>query len=431
MTDDTIERPFGVWTAAALVVGAVIGAGIFIMPGQLAVYGWTGVAAWIIGGGGALVIALVLAAIARARPNEPGLIAVIGEVLGPMFGVLNGWGAWMSYCCGNASIALTAVRYASQFWPPLGDGSLNQALSASAIIGGLSWLNLCGLRAAGRFQVVTTILKLLPLAAVLVILAWITTSDIGAFSRNPHAPFSGVDLFPAAALAFVAIMGFESASLAAERVRDPERNVPRSTILGVLLCSLIYLAVCSGIVFIMPEAEVTVSNAPIAMFIAGVWGDWAGLAVAGFAVISAVGGLNVWVMLQGEVPLGLARAGLLPRSVGWTNRHDIAAVPLLVGSSVTILLLLSSSWRDGAALMDFMLRLTAASGLWIYVFACISALVLRVRVVVATLGLLFSLALLYGSGKEAVLLSIALMLAVLPLYWLARRATLSAAATAP
>lgn len=425
--DETEARPFGVWTAAALVVGAVIGAGIFIMPSQLASYGWTGVVAWIVGGGGALVIALVLAAIARARPQEPGLIAVIGEVLGPVFGVLNGWGAWMSYCCGNAYISLTAVRYASQFWPPLGATSFNQALAASAIIASLSWLNLCGLRAAGKFQVVTTVLKLLPLAAVLGILAWLVGSDPGAYASNPHEPFSGTDLFPAAALAFVAIMGFESASLAAERVRNPERNVPRSTIMGVLLCCLIYLAVCSGIVFALPEAEVTASNAPIAMFIARFWGDWAGLAVAGFAVISAVGGLNVWVMLQGEVPLGLARAGLLPRAVGWTNRHDVAAVPLLAGSGVTILLLLSSSWRDGAALMDFMLKLTSASGLWIYVFACISALVLRVRVVVAALGLIFSLALLYGSGMEAVLLSIALMLAALPFYWLARRAITPAA----
>ncbi len=428
--DETEARPFGVWTAAALVVGAVIGAGIFIMPSQLAAYGWTGVAAWIAGGGGALLIALVLAAIARARPQEPGLIAVIGEVLGPVFGVLNGWGAWMSYCCSNAYISLTAVRYATQFWPELGRTSWNETLAASAIMAGLAWLNLSGLRAAGRFQVATTVLKLLPLAAVLAILAWIAGSNPGAFGRTPHAAFSGGDLFPAAALAFVAIMGFESASLAAERVRNPERNVPRSTILGVLLCCAIYLLVCSGIVFVLPEAEATASRAPIAMFIAGYWGDWAGLAVAGFAVISAVGGLNVWVMMQGEVPLGLARAGLLPKAIGRTNRHDIAVVPLVTGTGLTILLLLSSIWRDGAALMDFMLRLTSASGLWIYAFACVSALVLRVRVVVAALGLIFTLALMYGSGLEAVLLSIALMLAALPFYWLARRAATPAATAA-
>jgi APA family basic amino acid/polyamine antiporter len=115
------SRPFGFWTACALVVGGVIGAGIFVMPSQLAPYGWTGVAAWIVGGLGAVAIGLVLSSVAESRPEEPGLIAVIGEVLGPVWGVIVGWGAWVSYWCANAYIALTAARYAGTFWAPLAD----------------------------------------------------------------------------------------------------------------------------------------------------------------------------------------------------------------------------------------------------------------------------------------------------------------------
>ena len=317
------HRPFGFWTATAFVVGGVIGAGIFVLPSQLARFGWTGAAAWVFGGAGAVVIALVLSAITAARPQAAGLIAVTGEVLGPVVGVLTGWGAWVSYFCANAYIALTAARYASEFWLPLGATPLRLALAASLIIAGLTVLNLSGLRASGRFQVVTTALRLLPMAAVLIIvmLLWFTGSP--DFAREPEAPFVPADLFAASTLAFVAIVGFESASIAAQRVRNPERNIPRATIGGVVVCCLIYLVVCTGIDFALPPAAVASSKAPVALFIAHYWGSWAGLTVAAFAVISSVGCLSVWVLLQGEVPLGLVRAGLLPAWLARTNDEDI------------------------------------------------------------------------------------------------------------
>ena len=415
------ERPFGFWMATALVVGGVIGAGIFVLPSQMAVFGWTGVAAWLLGGAGAIVIARVLASVAEARPEEPGLMAVIGEVLGPIAGLINGWGAWVSYWCANAYIALTSVRYASDLWPFLAKTPFHQAVGASMLIAGLTWLNLVGLKASGRFQVVTTLLKLIPLVAVIVILARLGLSDAGAFAVQPHAPFQPSGLFAATTLAFVAIIGFESASIAAQRVRNPERIVPLATMSGVVLSSLIYIVVCTGVSFILPQEAVAVSNAPIALFIGNYWGSWADHAVAAFAVISTVGGLNVWIMLQGEVPLALARAGMLPEWLARTNAGDIAAVPLVLASALSILILLVGGWTDGTGLMDLMLKLTAASGIWLYIFACLTALKLGVRRILSVLGLLFSTAILYGAGLETVSLSLALMLAALPLYYLAQR----------
>lgn len=427
MTDTAIHRPFGFWTATAYVVGGVIGAGIFVIPASVAPLGWNGVAAWIVGAAGAVAIALVLAAIARARPDEPGLMAIIGEVLGPAAGVVNGWGAWVSYWCANAYIALTSARYAAEFWPVLGSSPFAQAATASLIVAALTALNLNGVRSSGRFQVATTALKLLPMFAVMLIVGWLLAVDPGVFSRERHAALAVDSTFTAVALTFGAIIGFESASIAAQRVRDPQRNVPRATVIGVALCCLIYLVVCTGIVFSMPQAEVAGSNAPIAMFVARHWGDWAGLAIAGFAVVSTVGCLNVWVLMQGEVPLGLARAGLLPEWFGRTNANEVAVAPILIGSSCSVLLLLIASWGSGAALMDFMLLLTATSGIWVYTFACISALRLRVGTVPAVLGLGFVAALLFGAGADVVLLSLALLAAALPLYWLARAGRINSA----
>ena len=423
MTTDS-ARPFGFWTAMALVVGGVIGAGIYVVPGQFAGLGWTGAAAWLLGGAGALLIGRVLTALISARPNEPGVIAVIGEVLGPIPGVLVGWGAWVSYWCANAYIALTAARYAGTLVPELTATPLRQTITACLAIVALSALNLSGLKGAGRFQVLTTALKLLPLLAVMVILGGMALT--AGTAAHPviveHAAFSLGGLLPATTLAMVAIIGFESASIAAERIRDPERNVTRSTMAGIVMACLLYFIVCTGITFTVPAAKLVGSTAPVALFIADHWGPWAGGAVAGFAVISSIGCLNVWIMLQGEVPLGLVRAGLLPDWLGRTNDKDIATSPLIIASSLACGLLLLASWRSGAQIMDFMLKLTAVSGTWIYVFAALAALRLRLVPAVAALALAFALAIIVGAGFEAAWLGIVLMLAALPLYALAVRA---------
>jgi basic amino acid/polyamine antiporter, APA family len=428
MSDQAEARPFGIWTATALVIGGVIGAGIFVLPSQMAAFGWTGVGAWLLGGGGAIVISLVLASIAAARPDEPGLMAVIGEVLGPIPGVLNGWGSWTSYWCANAYIALTSARYASELWPFLAKTPFHLAVAASVLVAGLTVLNLAGLKTSGRFQVVTVLLKLLPLLVVVLIVAALLLQGGEAFAREAHAPLEVSGLFTATSMAFVAIVGFEAASITAQRVRNPERNVPRATMIGVVLSCLIYAVVCSGIVFALPQANLAASNAPIALFIGGYLGAGSGQAVAAFAVISTVGGLSLWIMLQGEVPLALARAGMLPAWMARTNARDIAVVPMVLASSLTVLVLLIGGWTNGSQLMDFLLLLTAASATWIYAFACLTALVLKVRPVLAALGLLFAASIMYGAGARTVLLSVALMLAALPLYWLARRSAATSAA---
>lgn len=415
---ESAPRPFGFWTATALVMGGMIGSGIFVLPAQLAPYGWTSIAAWIVGVGGALLIAWVLARLTAAMPEATGVVAMCGARLGPLPGVLVGWSYWVSVWSANAVIALTAVRYLAQFVPVLGATSLAQALSATMLLWLLTLLNLGGARLAGVFQVVTTLLKLLPLAAIVLILAGVTLSGGGAFHAEAHPPFALSQLTPALTLAFFAIVGFEAASVAAERVRDPARNVVRATLFGLGLTGLLYIAVCSGILFALPTAEVANAQAPFALFVERFWGHQAGLATAAFAAIAAIGALNGWTLLQGEVPLGMARAGLLPRWVGRTSARDVPIPMLLLATTLASVLVLSNATRSLGGLLDFMLRLTAAAAIWLYIGACLTALVKRIAPVAAVAGLVFALWAMWGAGLEAAGSSVALMLTALPLYWL-------------
>lgn len=415
---ESAPRPFGFWTATALVMGGMIGSGIFVLPAQLAPYGWTSIAAWIVGVGGALLIAWVLARLTAAMPEATGVVAMCGVGLGPLPGVLVGWSYWVSVWSANAVIALTAIRYLAQFVPLLGATSLAQALSATVLLWLLTLLNLGGARLAGAFQVTTTVLKLLPLAAIVVILAGVVLSGGGAFHAEARPPFAWSQLTPALTLAFFAIVGFEAASVAAERVRDPARNVVRATLFGLGLTGLLYILVCSGIIFALPTAEVATAQAPFAVFVERFWGHQAGLATAAFAAIAAIGALNGWTLLQGEVPLGMARAGLLPRWVGRTSARDVPIPVLLLTTGLASVLVLSNATRSLGGLLDFMLRLTAAASIWLYVGACLTALAKRIAPVAAVAGLGFAGWAMWGAGLEAAGASVVLMLTALPLYWL-------------
>ncbi len=421
------RRPFGFWTATALVVGGMIGAGIYVQPAQLSPFGWTGALAWLVAIPAAMLLAYVLSRLTAARPEATGIVAIVGASLGPLPGVLVGWSYWVAVVSANAIIALTAVRYAAALIPALTATPAVTALAAMALIWLLTALNLGGARGAGRFQVATTALKLLPLLAVVLILVGLTFTAGPQFVPGRVAPFAADQFTTALTLAFFPLVGFEAASLAAERVDNPARNVMRATLWGTALTGLLYLVISNGIVFALPPDQVAASDAPIALFVESFWGRGASLAVAAFASISAIGCLNGWVLMQGEVPLGMARAGLLPGSLGRTNHRDAPTLAILLSSVAGSVLIIAGAIPGLTGMLTFMLQLTTAATVWLYAGACLVALKLGIVRFVAAIGLLVSAGILWGSGTEALLLSIVLMLTALPLYWLARRSPATSA----
>jgi APA family basic amino acid/polyamine antiporter len=420
MTTDT--RPFGFWTATAMVIGGMIGAGIFVLPAQLAPYGATGAAGWVAAIGGAVVTAWVFSRLFATRPDATGAMDVVAGGLGALPAMLVAWSYWVSIWCANAVLALTASRYLAEFWPWLGSSTLVSVLAALAMLWALTLYNLLGARDVGRLQVVTVALKLLPLVAVAAILVGLVATDPGRFAAHPHPAFEPLQLTPALGLAFFALVGFECAGVAAERVRDPGRIIPLATMAGVVVTGALYLLVSTGIVYAMPQQALADSGAPIALFVGEFWGNAAGLITAAFAMVSALGCLNGYLLLVGEVPLGMARVGLLPRWMGRTSARDVPVAMILVGSVLASILILSNASRTLSGLMTFMLNITAAATIWLYIGACASAWMQRVARPWAVVGFAFATWVLIGQGLEAVGWSVVLMVTAVPLYWLRGRA---------
>jgi basic amino acid/polyamine antiporter, APA family len=412
----------GPWMATALVMGVMIGAGVFMLPAQLAPFGWNAVAAWGISIGGVMALALVLARLTRALPDASGPTGFVAAAFGPIPAFLIGYSYWISCWVSVVALAVAAVSALSIFAPGLAEIPYLPTILAVALLWTGTLITLRGAAAAGAFQLVTMAFKLIPLIVVIVLLGLLVAQHGSA----AIAPFPSEGLrfgatATASTLTLFALVGFESASVTASAVEDPARNVPRATLWGTALTGLLYLVVCSGIALTLPQALVAHSNAPFATFITQYWAREPALFVTVFVAICAIGSMGGNILMTGELPLAMARQGSLPRWFGVTSARGVPARALIVSSGLATLFVAFYASKTMADLFTFLALLLTSACLWLYLACALAALWLRVAMPVAALGLAFSLWALWGAGPDISALSLVMMASGLPLYYWARR----------
>jgi APA family basic amino acid/polyamine antiporter len=428
MPQHPTKRVFGFWICLALVIGNMIGSGVFLLPAALAPYGWNAIFGWMVTVAGALCLAFVFASFARRFPQAGGPYAYTREAFGaaPAFAVA--WSYWISVWTANATIAIAAVSYLSHFLPVLGQAP---GLLAIGFVWTCTLINCLSLRGAGGVQLVTTGLKLLPLIAAIILTALVTEGDGGA-STAPFRPqeISLAAITATASLTLWAMLGFESATIPAGRVRDPERNIPRATMVGTLLAGIVYLIACSGVALLLPAEQAAASNAPFADFIGLYWGPGPASLLALFAAISALGALNGWVLVQGELPVALARDGVFPAWLGTLSKAGTPVRAHLLSAGLVTALLLANQSRSMGDLFVFMALVSTLASLVAYLTCALGALWLQragridrtaALTAAAVLGALYALWAIYGAGTEPIAWGAALLASGLPVYMLTAR----------
>lgn len=414
----------GLAAAIALVMGNMIGSGVFLLPASLAPYGWNAVGAWVLTIGGALVLALVLARFtaaraARAKPGG-GPVDFVRDAFGAVPAFLIGWTYLVSIWTAVVTIAVAAVSYLSSLVPGIAALPFGPALVAMALLWLFTLVNLGGVRSAGRVQVLTLALKVVPLLVVIVLAALALAGGKAALPPFDPAAITGSAMGSAATLTLWALLGFECASVAAARVRNPAINVPRATLWGTALTGVLYLFVCSAVALLLPPEIASTSPAPFAAFVQRFWSAGPAALVAVFAVISCLGALNGWTLMQGELTRSMAAEGILPRWLAATNRQGTPVRALLASGVIASLFALLNASRSMQGLFEFLLLLSTSASLWLYLAFALAALRLKIAPVWAGLGAIYALWTLWGAGISASGLSLVLMLAGLPLYWWAR-----------
>lgn len=385
-----LRRELGLWAAAAIVVGTVIGSGIFLVPTvmvQQTGTPWMVFAVWIFGGALTLAGALTYAEVASMLPEAGGEYVYLKEAYGPFFGFLYGWTQmWVAKSGSIATLATGFFYYLANFRPeleqvwfrinlPLGEhgGPLEirtGQLMAIAVILFLAGLNWMGVRLGGRVQVAVTVLKVALIAGIILI-GLGGTGTWSNYSTSIPAP-GGLSGFMAALVAALwAYDGWNNVGMAASEVKNPQKNLPLALIAGTAAVVVIYLATNLAYFHVLDAASVGSHQRVAAEMMRRVVGNWGSNAVSIAAMISIFAALNGSILTGSRVPYALARDGYFFRA--FANVHPERRTPgfsIMAMSSWACVLVLSGRY-------DQLLTLVIFPSWILYGMAAASVLVLR------------------------------------------------------
>jgi basic amino acid/polyamine antiporter, APA family len=418
--------------ATALVIGSIIGTGVFTMPAVLAGAGTSGLAVLAVVGVGAMLLAVLFGQLTRRVPNSAGgLYAYARHEYGDFAGFTTAWSYWISSWVGNAAIVASWVFYVNAL---LGIKNPSAWADWGIALAGL-WvpaaINLAGLRQVAWFQNVTVVLKFLPLAFVGVV-GWffVKAANFGPFNASGGSLYSAIGI--AASVALFSFIGVEVAAITAKRVRNPRRNVGLASVLGTGISAILYLLVSAVVMGLVPHHALAGNGAPFVDAFQAMFphGTWAGKLIAATAVISGIGALNGWTLVTAEVSRAPADDGLFPAAFGWTDRNGNAWFGVVITAVLPSLLML---WRytssTGLTVFTYLVDLTVVTVAIPYLFsACaqltflvsrrrpINGRVLARDLLVAVTGVLFSLWVTFASGYQAVYQALIVVLFGIILY---------------
>lgn len=385
-----LRRDLGVWGAASIVVGTVIGSGIFLVPKTMILQvgdASTVFAVWIVGGLLSLAGALTYAELAAMMPEAGGEYNYLREAYGPFYGFLNGWTQmWVAKSGSVATLATGFFYYLANFWPslekvvfsiplPLGDGGgplevrAGQLLAMALILllGGINWF---GLRAGAGVQIIATVLKVVLIAGIVV--AGLTAGYTGSAS-SVSAPGGVAGFFGALVAALWAYDGWNNLTMVAGEVKNPQRNLPLALVLGTGLVVATYLLTNAAYFHVLRPAEVAASDRVAAEMMRRIAGGGGAALVSIAAMISIFAALNGSLLSGARVPYALARDGYFFRRFARVNeKHHVPGFSIMAISGWSAILVLTGRY-------DQLLTMVIFPSWILYGMATASVFVLRLK----------------------------------------------------
>jgi APA family basic amino acid/polyamine antiporter len=420
------RKKLGLLMCTALVVGNMIGSGVFLLPASLARFGGISIVGWLASAGGAICLALVFARLGQVLPRTGGPYAFSYAAFGEFGGFLVAWSYWISMWATNAALAVAFVSYMTVFMPVLRDVPVAGGAAAMSALWVLTGVNIVGVRTAGIVQLATTALKLLPLLAIsLAGLFFFDGSHFTPFNASGGSTLSAVSA--TLTLTLWAFLGLESGTVPSGEVENPERTIPRATIIGTLIATVVYIMGTVAVMGLIEPGALSESTAPFADAARLLVGDWGAYAVAAGAAISCFGALNGWILLSGQLPMAAAQDGMLPRPLARVGPTGTPVTGIIVSSIVASVIIALNYTRGLVDAFNFLILLATLATLIPYIFSSMAVLLLQDKRdarattdagvwVVATLSFLYALWAIIGSGRDAVFWGFVLFIAGIPLY---------------
>lgn len=327
----------------SLVVGNMIGTGIYVLPASLAKYGPISLLAWLFTSIGAIFFALTLSALNKRYPKTGGLYVFCRQAYGRMVGFIVGYLYWMANFVSIAGIAVASIGYLGYLTPVLNSGmpAYNKYLVLACELGTV-WLftliNIIGIHEAGIVQLILTVTKIIPLLVISLLgLGYIHFDNLIPFATTGQSQMSIIG--SAAALTFWAFIGIESATIPAENTKGAS-DVYKATVYGTWITSFIYILSTFVLMGMIPATKLQNTAFPFAEAGNILFGANSAAIIAICAVISGFGALNATVLIQGEIVFAAARDKLFPKQFSKLSRHDSPVAGQLLSSSLVSILLI-------------------------------------------------------------------------------------------
>ena len=428
MNDKLKKKSLGLWMLTALVAGNMIGSGIFMLPATLARYGTISIVSWIITAIGTMFLAIVFSRLSRVMPRTGGPYVYCHETYGDFIGFQVAYNYWIAMWVGNAAIIVAFVSYMSVFFPEIKSSNTLSLMFSLSVLWVITFVNVLGVKEAGRLQLVSTILKLLPLIVLALLgFIFIDFDNLKEFNVSGKSHFSA--LTAAATATMWSFIGFESATVPADDVENPSKNIPRATIMGTSIAAVLYIFSTVSVMGMVPMSELAHSASPFADAAKVMFGPVGRYLVAAAGAIACFGTLNGWVLMQGQVPLAAARDGFFPQLFSKVSANGTPIFGIVSSSVlISILLLLQFGANLNEAFEQIILLATLAS-LVPYIFTSMAELMFLLRgskqfnpkrfrttLILAIIAFVYAFWAIWGAGEKTIAWGMLLFLSGIPLY---------------
>ena len=420
------QDKIGFWPATSLVVGNMIGSGVFLLPVTLAIYGLNSVFGWLFSAFGAILLSIIFGYLSKHLKNSEGgpyAFTVFG--LGRFPGYLVAWGYWISIWSTNAAIAVALVSYLSVIFPIVGASAFNSIITGLAFVWFFTWINTKQIKTIGIVQLLTTVLKVAPLVFLAIVgIFYVDLSNLEIWAAEASVSFESITA--ATTLTFFAFLGMESATIPSKGIANAEQIIKKATIYGTIFTAALYISSFLVVSSIIPPGALKNSSAPFADTANELWGGAGKMIFAWGAVIASLGALNGWILIQGRIPYSAAKDNLFPKIFAKVNRNDSPVIGIIISSILASALMMLNYSKSLVDAFSFMMKLSTLSVLTPYLFSIATFWIMvnkekkslknKANVLVALLAFIFSIWVIIGCGQEVVFYGFILLMIGIPFY---------------
>jgi APA family basic amino acid/polyamine antiporter len=359
----------------SLVLGNMIGSGLFLLPAVLAPFGGISIIGWLVATVGAIAFALVFSQLSQHYPNTGGLYIYCREEFGEAIGFLLAWGYWISLSIGTGAIAISFTSYLSYFLPIVSENKLTSLACTMSVLWILTLVNAYSIFSGGIMQLVTTIVKIVPIILISTFgLLNLDLSNFTPFNASDVSNFSAI--LTTAALTFWAFIGLESASVPADNIINPKKTISLATMLGTILAGIIYISSTAAIMGLVHPSILKSSAAPFTDAAFVLWGKNGGILIGITAIIACLGAVNGWILIQGQVAYAIAKDNLLPKIFTKKSKHDAPYVAIIASGFISSIMVVFGYTNSLINIFKMVIELSTIQTLISFIFCAIARILL-------------------------------------------------------